>query len=92
MKLFKLFRNNPPAEFPLHKICEDVLRHREAKWVYRDGVVDEAARRAALQLDSARSIRPHNAMREKETVINSIEETFREYERGPRDVGFVANG
>lgn len=79
----KLFEKQFAAvrERHLREICECTLRHRESSgWIYRNGVVDEAVRRAT-------------GAKGDEALINAIEAAFVEYEIGNRNYGhtrFVA--
>lgn len=73
-----LFRNKSKPIAPnLREIAETTLRAMEHRYVYREGVVDEAVRRAA-------------AVQGKEAIIDAIESAFHDYQCGPRLIGYVA--
>ena len=54
----------------VHEIVMTTLRNRESRFVYRDGVVDEAMRRAALAVGN-------------DAIIDAIGSAFKDFEIGP---------
>jgi hypothetical protein len=64
-------------ELYLRELCEITLREREKAWMYRDGVVEEAIRRAS-------------GAKSQKAIIDAVESAFIDYELGRRQV--VANG
>jgi hypothetical protein len=76
--MFRRKRPKQAADINLREIAEVVLRNREARFVYREGVVDEAVRRASVAEGH-------------EAICDAIEVAFMDYELGPRLVGYIMN-